>query len=148
MKVTKHISKSPEETMKVAEEFAALLMPGDVIALKGEIGSGKTTFVQGLAKGLGVSDTINSPTFMLINEFDGRLPLYHFDFYRINSQREVLNLGLEHYFYGEGVTVVEWADRFPQFIPEEATNIEFGSQSERVREITIYKMNQHGSSGH
>ena len=143
----KHITKSPEETKKVAKEFAVSLMPGEVIALKGALGSGKTTFVQGLAKGLGVSNTVNSPTFMLINEFDGRLPLYHFDFYRLNSQREVLNLGLEHYYFGDGVTVIEWADRFPQFIPEEATHIEFKFPSESVREIIIRRTNQHGSSG-
>ena len=142
------ITKSPQQTMKVGERLAETLSPGDVIALKGELGSGKTTFVQGLAKGLGITDVVNSPTFMLINEFQGRVPLYHIDFYRIDSSHELLNLGLEHYFYGEGVTVIEWADRFEGYIPDEATDISFEPTSEFIREITILKATGNGSSGH
>lgn len=147
MTVAKHQTHSPEETEKLAEKLALSLMPGDILALKGEIGSGKTTFVQGLARGLGVSAAVNSPTFMLVNEFEGRVPLYHVDFYRVNSEQELVNLGLEQYYFGRGVTVIEWADRFPEFVPEDATDIEFGSLSDYVREITILRVNGNGSAG-
>jgi len=135
--VEKYITHSPEETRKVAGEFSESVDSGDIIALKGDIGSGKTTFIQGLAKGLEVTGVVNSPTYMLINEFEGRIPLYHIDFYRINSPKEVLNLDLERYFYGDGITVIEWADRFPHLIPEAAITIELNLLSEWIREIFI-----------
>lgn len=147
MKTEKHVTHSPEETVRLAEEFAVSLTPGAVIGLRGKLGSGKTTFVQGLARGLGIHATVNSPTFMLVNEFEGRMPLYHVDFYRMNSAEEVYSLGLEDYFYGRGVTVIEWADRFPEVIPEHAMEIEFRSQSERVRAISM-KVERDGSVGH
>ncbi|MEE9166281.1 MAG: tRNA (adenosine(37)-N6)-threonylcarbamoyltransferase complex ATPase subunit type 1 TsaE [Candidatus Neomarinimicrobiota bacterium] len=142
----RNVTHSPDETARLAQNFAALLSPGDVIALRGELGSGKTTFVQGLARGLGISATVNSPTYMLVNEFAGRIPLYHVDFYRVSSREEVEDLGLEYYFYGEGVTVIEWADRFPEVIPHGATDIRFSSPSEGVREITV-QTNGNGSPG-
>ncbi|HPM41987.1 MAG TPA: tRNA (adenosine(37)-N6)-threonylcarbamoyltransferase complex ATPase subunit type 1 TsaE [bacterium] len=134
----KHTTRSPEETFELARAFAAKLMRGDVLSLKGELGAGKTRFVQGLAAGLGVpAETyVRSPSFVLMNEYPGgRLPLYHFDFYRLVSAGELSDLGLEEYFYGDGVTAVEWADRFPGAMPETAFDIEFRVVDENVREI-------------
>ena len=148
MIVNKYITRSPEETRKVAEEISKFIESGNVIALTGGLGTGKTTFVQGLAKGLEVIDNVNSPTFKLINEFEGRIPLFHFDFYRINLPREVVNLDLERYLFGEGITVIEWADRFPQYIPDEAIQVEFDLLSEQVREITIRWMEEDESSSY
>lgn len=133
-------SRSPEETYGMASDFASKLKPGDVIALVGELGAGKTRFVQGLAHGLGVSDSayVRSPSFTLMNEYDGgRLTLYHFDFYRLVEPDELGDLGLDEYFFGDGVTVVEWADRFPGSMPKKARTIEFCIKGENERDITF-----------
>jgi len=133
-------SRSPDETYAIASDFAERLRPGDVIALVGELGAGKTRFVQGLAHGLGVSDStyVRSPSFTLMNEYDGgRLRLYHFDFYRLVEPEELGDLGLDEYFYGDGVTVVEWADRFPGSMPDKAKTIEFSIAGESERDITF-----------
>lgn len=134
----KHTTRSPEETFELARAFAAKLKKGDVLSLTGELGAGKTRFVQGLAAGLGVpSGTyVRSPSFVLMNEYTGgRLPLYHFDFYRLLSAGELADLGLDEYFYGDGVTAVEWADRFPGEMPEKTRCVEFRIVDESVREI-------------
>jgi tRNA threonylcarbamoyladenosine biosynthesis protein TsaE len=108
-----------QEAMRgYAVSLAGQLKPGDVIALTGDLGAGKTTFTQFIAEGLGCADRVTSPTFTLIHEYGGgRLPLYHFDFYRLESLAELEALGYEEYFYGAGVTVVEWADKFPEALP-------------------------------
>jgi tRNA threonylcarbamoyladenosine biosynthesis protein TsaE len=136
----KRRSKSPEETYEIASAFAGKLKAGDVLALVGELGAGKTRFVQGLAHGLGVSDStyVRSPSFTLMNEYDGgRLKLYHFDFYRLAEPDELGDLGLDEYFYGDGVTVVEWADRFQGSMPKKAKTIEFGIAGESERDISF-----------
>ena len=136
----KHITKSPAETFELARKFAATLKLGDVISLTGELGAGKTRFVQGLAAGLGVpaGTYVRSPTFTLMNEYrDGRLPLYHFDFYRLGAESELGDLGLEEYFDGEGITAVEWADRFPGALPANAIRIALAIVDEGTREIEI-----------
>lgn len=112
------ISRQPSETIAFAREMASRLRPGAVVALDGELGSGKTQFVKGLAAGLGFGGEVTSPTFTLIHEYTGgRLPIYHFDFYRLESEEEALQLGLEEYLQGEGVCVIEWAGKFRQLIP-------------------------------
>jgi len=136
------ITASPEGTQDLAKDFASGLRRGDVVALSGDLGSGKTTFVQGLAEGLGVEGNVVSPTFKLVNEFDGRLPLYHIDFYRIESASDVAALGIEHYLFGDGVTVIEWADRHPQVIPDDAVWIHFEVVSQTERRITVGKREQ------
>jgi len=119
--VASTISLNPENTFAVAREIAALLRSGDVIALVGELGAGKTQFVKGLAAGLGYSGEVTSPTFTLIHEYTGgRMPFYHFDFYRLESEAETVTLNLEEYFDGDGVCVAEWADKFPDLLPERA----------------------------
>ena len=101
------ISQNEEETARFAHELAQKLSSGDVLALEGDLGAGKTAFTKGLAKGLGVTRMVNSPTFTIIKEYMGRLPLYHMDVYRVSESEE--DLGFDEYFDGDGVTVVEWA---------------------------------------
>jgi tRNA threonylcarbamoyladenosine biosynthesis protein TsaE len=110
-----------EETSTLAERLAQLLQPGDVIALEGDLGAGKTTFTKGLAKGLEVKKTVNSPTFTIIKEYKGRLPLYHMDVYRVADAFE--DLGFDEYFEGDGVTVVEWAHLIEEQLPQELLTI-------------------------
>lgn len=133
------ISHSVEETQKLAVDIASRLKRSDVVALVGDLGAGKTAFVQGLAKGLGVPEDayVRSPTFTLIAEYPGRLPLYHLDLYRLRDPRELDGLGLEEYFDGNGVTVVEWADRFPNILPTQAQTIHFTIIDEHTREIVV-----------
>lgn len=104
-------SRSAEETRRLGEALGGLLAAGDVILLTGELGAGKTAFTQGIARGLGVPGVVNSPTFTLLKEYQGRLPLYHFDLYRIENPAELEELGFGDYFFGDGVSVVEWAER-------------------------------------
>lgn len=129
------VTDSSEETFGAGRRFAASLVAGDVVALTGELGSGKTLFTQGIAEGLGVEDVVNSPTFKLIGEYDSTPPLYHFDFYRLESAEEAVALGIEHYFMGEGISVVEWADLFPQMIPDDAIEVTITVTGEKSREI-------------
>ena len=110
---------------------------GEVLALTGDLGSGKTQFVKGLTDGLGAKTAATSPTFTLIHEYSGgRLPIYHFDFFRIEDRQEAERLGLDEYFFGDGVSVIEWADRFPELIPENSRWISFETKSETQRAIT------------
>ncbi|MDM5227721.1 tRNA (adenosine(37)-N6)-threonylcarbamoyltransferase complex ATPase subunit type 1 TsaE [Cytobacillus sp. NJ13] len=111
------ISMKPEDTMAFSERLGSLLQPGDVLALEGDLGAGKTTFTKGLAKGLNITRNVNSPTFTIIKEYQGRLPLYHMDVYRVEDSFE--DLGFDEYFEGNGVTVVEWAHLVKEQLPEE-----------------------------
>ena len=108
---------SPEETHRVAADLLKGLGPGTVLALHGELGAGKTCFVQGLAQALGVKRAVGSPTFTLINEYPGPLPLYHIDLYRIGGVNEAFGLGLEEYLESEGITAIEWAERVAELLP-------------------------------
>ncbi len=116
-------SNSPEETAKIASEFAGTLTGGDVICLNGDLGVGKTVFVQALAKALGIDDYINSPTFTIVNQYEGRLPLYHFDVYRIADCDEMYEIGYDEYVYGDGVSVIEWAENIKEILPEKRYEI-------------------------
>jgi tRNA threonylcarbamoyladenosine biosynthesis protein TsaE len=128
------ISKSAEETFAAGRARAQGLGPGQIVALHGDLGAGKTQFVKGLVAGLGSNAAVTSPTFTLIHEYSGgRLPVYHFDFYRLENRAAALRLGLEEYFSGDGVSVVEWADRFPDLVPPEAQWIRFTMKSDQVR---------------
>jgi tRNA threonylcarbamoyladenosine biosynthesis protein TsaE len=125
---------SPEETGRLGAAFASLVRPGDIISLNGDLGAGKTRFVQGLAAGLGVSEHVTSPTFAIIKEYiTGRLPLYHFDAYRLENERDLESLGYEDYFFGRGVTAIEWGDRVSGLVPENALKI--GIQLGEPREL-------------
>lgn len=124
-------SKNEEETREIGEILGKRAVPGMFIALQGELGSGKTVFVQGFARGAGVRELVNSPSYVLMNVYSGRVELYHFDFYRLEEEDELLELDLEEYFYGDGVTLVEWADKFPSILPAARLEIEIKRGNER-----------------
>jgi tRNA threonylcarbamoyladenosine biosynthesis protein TsaE len=137
--VVTFISNSPAETEAIGRQFAVKdVGVGSILALKGELGSGKTLFTKGLVAGLGSAATVTSPTFTIIHEYPGgRLPVYHFDFFRLDDRQSVARLGLDDYLFGDGVSVIEWAERFPEFIPEQARWILFEIRSENQRAITL-----------
>lgn len=128
--------KNENETESFGKRLAEQAKPGTVIALIGDLGVGKTTLTKSIARGLGIDDTITSPTFNLIRQYEGgRLPLYHFDVYRIGDAEEMYELGYEEYFYGDGLCVIEWADLIEELLPEDAViiNIEYGEkEGERI----------------
>ena len=119
----KYISNSYEETKDIAAVFALTLQAGDVICMYGDLGVGKTAFVQGLAKGLDIDDHITSPTFTIVNEYAGRMPLYHFDVYRIADSDEMYEIGYEEYVYGEGISVIEWPQLISDILPQKRYDI-------------------------
>ena len=132
------ISNSPGETEAFGRQVANETFAGAVLALKGDLGSGKTSFVKGLVAGLGSHDDVTSPTFTILHEYrGGRLSVYHFDLLRVEDPRSIERLGVDEYFFGDGVSVIEWADRFPEFIPDQARWIEFEITSETQRTITL-----------
>ena len=130
------ISNSPAETEAFGRELAGGIDKRDVIALQGELGAGKTQFVKGFVAGIGSNATVTSPTYTLIHEYSGgRMPVYHLDFFRIEDRQSAERLGLEDYFFGDGVSVVEWADKFPELIPDSARWVLFFAESETQRVI-------------
>lgn len=131
------ITHSAVETQALASAIAPHLAAGDVLWLSGDLGSGKTTFTQGLGKGLGVGAPIVSPTFVLIREVAGRLPLYHIDLYRLDNPREVIALGLRDYLDGNGVCVIEWAERFDAHGDLPGLHIRIEPQDEQTRQFTF-----------
>ncbi len=135
MSTYQYETKSAEETMSFAEKLGSLLQKGDVLTLAGDLGAGKTTFTKGLAKGLGITRTVNSPTFTIIKEYSGRLPLYHMDVYRLEDSDE--DLGFEEYFSGDGVCVVEWAVFIEDYLPEERLELVISHKGDDEREIQL-----------
>jgi tRNA threonylcarbamoyladenosine biosynthesis protein TsaE len=136
--VATYISESPSETETAGREFAWDLPVGSIVALTGPLGAGKTRFVKGLVAEIGAPGEVTSPTFTLIHEYTGgRVPVYHFDFFRIEDQQSAERLGLDEYFFGDGICVIEWADKFPEVIPPGARWISFQTKSETDRLITI-----------
>ena len=131
------ISHRPTDTIAVARGIARGLQRGDVLALCGDLGAGKTQFVKGIAAGLGYTGEVTSPTFTLIHEYLGaRVPLYHFDFYRLETETEALQLGLEEYLNGDGVCVIEWAEKFSALLPARTRWFDFVLGAEDERTIT------------
>ncbi len=134
------ISNSPDETIAFGVDFAQELKDGDIVCLEGELGAGKTHFVKGLAEGLGIDrEEVRSPTFTLIHEYTGSISLYHFDCYRMESPREAVEIGAEEYFYGEGVSVIEWPERIESIIPPEAIWISIEIPDKKTRKFVIGK---------
>ena len=119
------ISKSPDETLELGRRLAGQLIAGDIVSLKGELGSGKTLFTQGIGVGLNVIDSITSPSFTLVQEYRGTLPVYHFDFYRLNTVADIEALDFDGYLEGNGVVIVEWADKGEALIPEDRIEVQF-----------------------
>jgi tRNA threonylcarbamoyladenosine biosynthesis protein TsaE len=118
------VTRSPEETRILGASLAPSLLPGDVISLSGDLGAGKTVFVQGLATALGVTDRVTSPTFTILHEYDGRFPIMHLDVYRLDSFQEILDLGFEEFFDPRAVVLIEWGDAVEQLLPRRHLRIE------------------------
>jgi tRNA threonylcarbamoyladenosine biosynthesis protein TsaE len=131
------ITNSEAETLDVARCIGKSLGAGTVVALSGELGAGKTVFAQGIAESLEVREQITSPTFTLINEYRGRLPLFHMDLYRLDSTGEIEDIGIVDYLYGDGVCVIEWAEKLGKLMPENAVAVSLSPKGKGCREIRI-----------
>ena len=130
------ITKSAAETRALGEKLAGRLQPGDVLLLEGDLGAGKSELTRGIAKGLGVAETVTSPSFTILNVYEsGRCPLYHFDWYRLESSEELYELGMDEYLGGDGIAVVEWPGRCPDAVPESAVRIRMTAAGENERLI-------------
>ena len=141
-------SEKEETTLRLGEVLGRLIQSPAVMILTGELGAGKTTLVRGLALGLEVRDDVSSPSFTLLNLYSGRMEVYHFDFYRLEEARELLDLDLEEYFYGPGLSLVEWGDKFPSLLPEEYLEIHLAlsPESPRHRDITFHPRGEKAES--
>ncbi|QKY71223.1 tRNA (adenosine(37)-N6)-threonylcarbamoyltransferase complex ATPase subunit type 1 TsaE [Lentibacillus sp. CBA3610] len=135
---------SETETVRIAESLALLLKPGDVVTLEGDLGAGKTTFTKGLANGLGIKRTVNSPTFTIIKEYHGEMPLYHMDVYRLEDSDE--DIGFEEYFGGDGICVIEWAHFIQDYLPAEYLNIKISYIDDRTRLLAFFPKGVHFES--
>jgi tRNA threonylcarbamoyladenosine biosynthesis protein TsaE len=131
------VSNSPEQTRKIGTMLGELAAPGDVILLVGSLGAGKTCLTQGIARGLGIPEYTASPSFVLVREYQGKLPLYHVDLYRLDRIEEVAQLGLDDYLYGKGVCVVEWADKGLSVLPQEHLLVEMQIVSPLKRKLSF-----------
>ena len=132
-------TKNTTETVRIGKRIGSLLLPGDVVALVGELGTGKTQFIKGIAAGVKVGNPtyISSPSFTLINEYRGKIPFYHIDLFRLKTEKEAEELGLEEYFGGEGITAIEWADRIPSLLPKEILFVQIRHIGKQIRSIEI-----------
>lgn len=135
--VEKHDTFSEEETYQLGVRLARLLGPGRAVSLEGDLGAGKTALVKGIAKGLGVRDTITSPTFTLVNTYEGDVNLHHFDVYRIDDPEELYEIGWEEYFNPNDVCIVEWGDRVPQMLPADVMRIRIIRDETQFNKRTI-----------
>ncbi|WZL73779.1 tRNA (adenosine(37)-N6)-threonylcarbamoyltransferase complex ATPase subunit type 1 TsaE [Clostridiaceae bacterium 35-E11] len=140
----KILSNNEQQTYDVGYKLGNLLQRKDIVCMTGDLGAGKTTLTKAIAEGLGVKACVTSPTFTIIHEYMGRIPLYHFDVYRIEDIEEMEDLGYEEYFYGDGVCVIEWASQIKEFIPEEhlwihiTKNIEKDSREIEIKGTTLH----------
>lgn len=124
--------------MEFARKVGKVAKPGDIICLKGELGAGKTHFVKGFVTAFGISaESVSSPTYSIIQEYTGTLPVYHFDLYRLTNVQEALEIGSEEYFYGEGVSIIEWPERIEAILPDDVKQIHIYSINSTTRKITI-----------
>ena len=138
------MTESVNETLAIGKKLGRLLSPGDVILLTGELGAGKTCLVKGIADGLGIKGTrITSPTFIIINEYTGKIPLYHIDLYRIGSIEDLRDIGMEELVYGKGVTAIEWAERIKDTLPDERMEISLKWVDDKSRTIDIRAFGSH-----
>lgn len=141
------VTNSAEETRALGRELGRSLGQGDVVALVGDLGSGKTTLIQGICCGLGVEGVVNSPSYTIVNEYLGRCPVYHLDFYRLSDREDLLALGCEEYFYGHGVCLVEWAERARGLLPAQRFEVHLARVGETRRKITIRRVGEFANSG-
>ena len=131
------VSKSEKETEAFAENFAQSLKAGSVVAFEGDLGAGKTAFVRGLARGLGSVDSVSSPTFAIVNEYDGSLPLFHFDMYRIETLGELYSIGFFEYLERGGVLAIEWSENIYSALPDDSIFVTIEKVDENTRKITV-----------
>jgi tRNA threonylcarbamoyladenosine biosynthesis protein TsaE len=131
------ISHSPEQTQRIGFRIGELALPGDIFLLVGDLGAGKTCLTQGIAWGLNIKEYAASPSFVVIRELHGRLPLYHIDFYRLDHLEEIAELGLDDYLYGKGVSVVEWADKGLSLLPAEHLLVDISYLSDTERRLKL-----------
>jgi len=133
-----YLSHNEEQTIKFGKVLAKSLKPGDIICLSGELGSGKTTLVKGIAEGLHINASkVHSPTFVLMNFYEGKLPVYHFDLYRIEGAQDISLLGYEEFFYGDGVSVVEWSEKLGNLAPKDYLKVQMYHKGESTRMLKI-----------
>jgi tRNA threonylcarbamoyladenosine biosynthesis protein TsaE len=138
------ISKSEDETLACARRLAGELKAGDILLLQGQLGSGKTTFAKGLAQALKVkAGKVHSPTFVLMNYYKAKMPLYHFDLYRLETPAAIDTLELDEYFYGEGISLVEWPERLGEHRPKQYYLVKFQHKGEQKRRICIFYPSKH-----
>ena len=136
-------SFSMEDTFKLGEDLGAKALPGEIYTLSGDLGTGKTVFAQGFAKGLGIEEAGNSPTFTIVSEYtEGRMPFYHFDVYRISDPEEMYEIGFEEYLYGQGVCLIEWAELIRDIIPEKTIDITISKNLEKGFDYRIINVNR------
>ena len=139
-KLLSEVSNCPEDTWKIAEKLVSLVNKKGIIALHGDLGAGKTCFVQGMSRALGIGIPISSPTYTLIDEYEGENPLYHIDLYRLSNSIEVLGIGLEEYFEKDGLIAIEWAERGEDLLPEDSIHVHISKNDEfKRRTIEVYK---------
>lgn len=134
-------TQSPAQTRALGRRLSESLLPGDVVLLYGDLGAGKSELTRGIAEGLGITSTVTSPSFTILNVYDeGRIPLYHFDWYRLNGADELYEMGMDEYLGGDGVAVVEWPTQCPEAIPETHLAVRLTPVGESEREITLTPM--------
>ena len=130
-------SNSAEETIELGKKIGSLLKKGDVIAMQGTLAAGKTTITKGIAQALNISDTITSPTFCLISEYYGTMPLYHMDVYRLDGEEDFVNLGTDDMIYGDGVSIIEWSEKIMNELPKKTIILKLTPEEDGSRTITI-----------
>jgi len=135
-------TNNPEETIELGKRLGLGLTKGTIIGFFGDLGSGKTTMIKGIAQGLGVKDLVKSPSFVVVTEYQGKFPVYHIDLYRINKPDELLEIGFFDYLYGDGVSLVEWAERAGNLLPDNAVKIKIEIINHNQRRITITNLSQ------
>jgi tRNA threonylcarbamoyladenosine biosynthesis protein TsaE len=135
---------SVESTVNLGNKLGSILKPGDIICLNGELGTGKTHFTKGVAKGLKITDPITSPTFTIVNEYEGRLKLYHFDVYRVNDPDEIEAIGFDEYIFSDAITIIEWSNYIKELIPKEHISVKIEKIPERGMDFRKITMKYYG----
>lgn len=131
------VTHSAEETIQLGKKIGSLLQPGAIIAMEGNLAAGKTTITKGIAESLGIEETITSPTFTLISEYEGKMPLYHMDVYRLDSCEDFINLGVEDLMYGDGISIIEWSERVREELPKSTITLRLEVREDGGRDITL-----------
>lgn len=131
------VTHSAEETIQLGKKIGSMLQPGAIIAMEGNLAVGKTTITKGIAESLGIEEAITSPTFTLISEYEGKMPLYHMDVYRLDSCEDFINLGVEDLMYGNGVSIIEWSERVREELPKSTITLRLEIREDGGRDITL-----------